>query len=273
MHPNDEQAKEWEGQNGKTEMWYVVEAGTIHAIGKGSVIAEIQQNSNVTYRLYDYGRVGKDGKERELHIEKGVKAANCKKVDAREIPVGFDGTRLLASCEYFEVKEIKVNGEKTLIADEKSYHALIVTEGEVELSCEDYSETLTVGQTVFIPANLGEYLLLGNATVLLTTNSSGDISPKYITETAEGLLLANDSIFKRGYNAGIDVKMTQEILGHNLVNVTLEIYTHLSNENKRLSADRLNEYISSQSNVSQTPKLRLVTKKKNDLKPLISSHF
>lgn len=75
------------------------------------------------------------------------------------------------------------------------------------------------------------------------------------------------------YNAGIDVKMTQDILGHNSVNVTLEIYTHLSNENKRLSADRLNEYISSQSNVSQTPKLRLVTKRKNDLKPLISSHF
>lgn len=218
VHPNDEQAKEWEKQNGKTEMWYVVEAekdakitfgvleeidkarlereiknktvesvlntvsskkgdvffveaGTIHAIGKGNVIAEIQQNSNVTYRLYDYGRVGKDGKERELHIEKGVKAANCKKVDAREIPVCSDGTRILASCDYFEVKEIKVNGEKTLIADEKSYHALIVTEGDVELYCEGYSETLTAGQTVFIPANLGEYTLSGKATVLLTTNS------------------------------------------------------------------------------------------------------
>ena len=117
VHPNDEQAKEWEGQNGKTEMWYVVEAdadakitygvsedidkerlkkeiqnqsvesvlntvnskkgdvffveaGTIHAIGKGNVIAEIQQNSNVTYRLYDYGRKGKDGKERDYILKK-----------------------------------------------------------------------------------------------------------------------------------------------------------------------------------------------------------
>ena len=217
VHPNDEQAKEWEGQNGKTEMWYVVEAdddakitfgvsedidkeklqkeiqnksvesvlntvgskkgdvffveaGTIHAIGKGNIIAEIQQNSNVTYRLYDYGRKGKDGKERELHIEKGVKAANCKEVDVKKIPVCSDGTRLLGSCEYFAVKEVRLNGEKTFIADEKSYHALVVTDGALEISCEEYCEKLSAGQTVFVPANLGEYTLSGTATVLLTTN-------------------------------------------------------------------------------------------------------
>ncbi len=222
VHPNDEQARAWEGQNGKTEMWYVVEADddakitfgvsedidkerlqkeiqnktvesvlntvpskkgdvffveacTIHAIGKGNVIAEIQQNSNVTYRLYDYGRVGKDGKERELHIEKGVKAANCKKVDDREMPVCPDGTRLLASCEHFAVKEVKLDGKKTFVADEKSYHALIVVEGAIELFCKDYTETLVAGQTVFIPANLGEYILSGKATVLLTTNPLGDM--------------------------------------------------------------------------------------------------
>ena len=221
VHPNDEQAKEWENQNGKTEMWYVVEAekgakitfgvseeidktrlkkeiqnksvesmlntvnskkgdvffveaGTIHAIGKGNIIAEIQQNSNVTYRLYDYGRIGKDGKERELHIEKGVKAANCNKTKVRKIPLCSDGTRLLGSCEYFAVKEVKLNGEKAFVADEKSYHALIVTEGTAELSCDGYSEKLQVGQTVFIPADLGEYTLSGKVTALLTTNP-----PKY----------------------------------------------------------------------------------------------
>jgi len=221
VHPNDEQAKEWENQNGKTEMWYVVEAekgakitfglsedidksdlekaiedkcfesilntvdtkkgdvffveaGTIHAIGKGNIIAEIQQNSNITYRLYDYGRKGKDGKERELHIEKGVKSINCKKINARKIPACSDGTRLLGSCEYFAVKEIKLKGNKTFTADEKSYHALVVTEGKVEISCEGYTETLAAGHTVFIPANMGEYTLSGKATVLLTTNQ-----PKY----------------------------------------------------------------------------------------------
>jgi len=221
VHPNDEQAKEWENQNGKTEMWYVVEAdkgakmtcgvekditkdelqkaiadntveellntapskkgdvffvdaGTVHAIGKGNVIAEIQQNSNVTYRLYDYGRKGKDGKPRELHIEKGVKASSCSKCEPRKIPVCSDSTRLLGSCEYFAVKEIMLSKATTLCADEKSYHALIVVDGETELATKNYAQKIKAGETVFIPANMGEYTLSGKATILLTTNQ-----PKY----------------------------------------------------------------------------------------------
>ncbi len=217
VHPNDELAKKWEGQNGKTEMWYVVEAekdaqitygvkseitkeqlkdaiekkqvesllnsvpskkgdvffvdaGTIHAIGKGNLIAEIQQNSNVTYRLYDYGRVGKDGKERELHIEKGVESAVCTPIQLRPTPLCSDGSRLLGSCEFFAVKEFKLNKTQTLVADEKSYHALIVTEGCVEVSCNGFCESLCKGETMFIPAGAGEYTLCGKATVLLTSN-------------------------------------------------------------------------------------------------------
>lgn len=217
VHPNDEQAKEWEGQNGKTEMWYVVdaekdaritygvcrdttkeelvdairekrveellnsvpskkgdvffvEAGTIHAIGKGNLIAEIQQNSNVTYRLYDYGRVGKDGKERELHIEKGVKAANCKKIDQKEITVLDDDTRMLGSCEYFVVKEVKFDGEKSFVADAKTYHALIVIDGKLDIIGKDFRVNMDAGETVFVPAGLGEYALKGKATVLITTH-------------------------------------------------------------------------------------------------------
>jgi len=217
VHPNNEQAKKWENQNGKTEMWYVVEAdknakmtcgmkydttkeelekaienntvekllntvsskkgdvffveaGTVHAIGKGNVIAEIQQNSNVTYRLYDYGRTGKDGKPRELHIEKGVKASNCKKTEPRKTPECSDGTRLLGSCEYFAVKEIKLSGTKAFCADEKSYHALIVVNGETELTSKNGTQKIQTGETVFIPANMGEYFLSGKATILLTTN-------------------------------------------------------------------------------------------------------
>lgn len=213
VHPNDEQAKAWENQNGKTEMWYVVqadegammtcgmkqdtskedfekaildntveallntvpssagdvffvEAGTVHAIGKGNVIAEIQQNSNVTYRLYDYGRVGKDGKTRELHIEKGVKASNCNASEPRAIPTCSDGTRLLGSCRYFAVKEIAVSGEVKLIADSKSYHALMVVSGSVQLESDGCSQQVATGETVFIPANMGAYTLSGNATVL-----------------------------------------------------------------------------------------------------------
>lgn len=214
VHPNNAQAKEWEGQNGKTEMWYVVEAdkgasivygvkndttpedlsqaikdkrleelldtvpskkgdvffveaGTIHAIGKGNLIAEIQQNSNVTYRLYDYGRIGKDGRERELHIDKGVKAAGCKKTQKRNIPICSDGTRLLGSCEYFSVKELKLSGNKTLCADERSYHALTVVSGSVKIN----DMPVDLGQTVFVPAGTGEYSLEGRATVLITSDA------------------------------------------------------------------------------------------------------
>ncbi len=217
VHPSDEQAKLWENQNGKTEMWYVIDAennakitygvksditkeelkkaiaekrveellntvpskkgdvffvkaGTIHAIGKGNVIAEIQQNSNVTYRLYDYGRVGKDGKERELHIEKGVASANCNAITPKEIIDLGNGERLIGKCEYFATKEIKLCGEKALIADKKSYHALLAVEGSLTIEGKDFSIQIKALDTVFIPAGLGEYKLKGTATVLLTFN-------------------------------------------------------------------------------------------------------
>ena len=149
---------------------FFVEAGTIHAIGKGNLIAEIQQNSNVTYRLYDYDRRDKNGNARELHIDKGVGASVCEKTEKRKTPLCSDGTRLIGSCGFFNVKEVKISGEKTFIADETSYHALLCVNGEAVLNANDYSETIKMGETVFIPANMGEYTLSGKATVLLTTN-------------------------------------------------------------------------------------------------------
>ncbi len=261
VHPDNEQAKAWEGQNGKTEMWYVVDAekdakitygvredttkdvlkkaiinktvenlldcvpskkgdvffvdaGTIHAIGKGNLIAEIQQNSNVTYRLYDYGRIGKDGKERELHIEKGIEASKLNRIKPRQIPECSDGTRLLGSCEYFAVKEIKLKGEKTFFADEKSYHALIVTEGSIELAGSDFSEIINAGETVFIPATLGEYKMKGNATVLSTTSQ-----PKYYigidlggTNIAAAVVDENGVIYGRAKRKTIASRPHNEIL-------------------------------------------------------------
>lgn len=215
VHPEDRLAKEMENQNGKTEMWYVidaekdalitygvknpvtkeeleeainkktlenllnrvpskkgdvffVEAGTIHAIGKGNLIAEIQQNSNVTYRLYDYGRVDKNGNERELHIEKGIMASNLDKTEPKEIIKLDDNTRVIGSCEYFVVKEVKLDGNKTLDADEKSYHAIICVDGSFAIS--DFSTEVKAGETVFVPAGTGKYTVSGKATLLVTSN-------------------------------------------------------------------------------------------------------
>lgn len=215
VHPDDEFAKKYENQNGKTEMWYIVdalpgakiiyglkkssskdelsaaiaegraeellnsvpaqkgdvffvEAGTIHAIGKGCLIAEIQQNSNVTYRLYDYNRVGKDGKPRELHIEKGVSCANTEPVNNRPVAMLPDGSRLLGECPFFRVTEHRIDGEKTFAADGSSYHALLFVEGSGEIRWNEKSLDVPKGGCVFIDAGTGAYTIFGKCTVLLT---------------------------------------------------------------------------------------------------------
>ena len=112
---------------------FFIEAGTIHAIGKGLIIAEIQQNSNVTYRVYDYGRVGKDGKKRELHIEKAVAVTNC-------APAKKDDSHYphIADCDYFTVDKLNLDGttfnklEGTV--SEKSFLSILVLDGEGEIT-------------------------------------------------------------------------------------------------------------------------------------------
>ncbi len=215
VHPNDEFAKKYENQNGKTEMWYVVDAlpgakityglkkasskeelaaaiaegraeellnsvpakkgdvffvaaGTIHAIGGGCLIAEIQQNSNVTYRLYDYKRIGKDGKPRELHIEKGVACANTQPVERPEPRTLPDGSRVLGECPFFRVTEHIITGENTFNADSRSYNAVLITDGECEIQCGGGGVRMSRGDCAFIDAGTGEYTVKGNCTLLLT---------------------------------------------------------------------------------------------------------
>ena len=84
-----------------------IEAGTIHAIGKDILLAEIQQNSNVTYRVYDYGRVGADGKKRELHIEKALDATKREPADRER-----DFYPHVADCDYFTVDKLELDGDK-----------------------------------------------------------------------------------------------------------------------------------------------------------------
>ena len=84
---------------------FFIEPGTVHALGAGALVVEIQENSNITYRLHDYNRVDKNGKTRELHIEKGIMASNCNKYK----PVINQDEEVIASCKYFEVKKNIIN--------------------------------------------------------------------------------------------------------------------------------------------------------------------
>lgn len=154
---------------------FFIEAGTLHAIGKGILIAEIQQNSNTTYRIYDYGRIGNDGKPRPLHVEKAKDVTNLcpptrpTRPEGDPVDCGGYTTCLLSSCEYFTVHTLTLNSEASLRADEKSFHSLMCLDGEAELTSENGNVTLKKGDSVFLPAGFGAYTLSGSGEYILTT--------------------------------------------------------------------------------------------------------
>lgn len=153
---------------------FFIDSGTLHAIGAGIVIAEIQQNSNTTYRIYDYGRVDKDGRGRELHIEKALDVTKLEKPTRpakpqgkTEVLNGFSQT-LLASCEYFTVYHMEVSDAAELIADETSFHSILCLSGEAELLYGNTSLPLSTGDSIFVPAGVGAYKIQGKCEVLFT---------------------------------------------------------------------------------------------------------
>ena len=139
---------------------FFIPAGTLHAICKGIVIAEVQQNSNVTYRVYDYGRVGADGKPRALHVEKALD------VTLRTPPVKHDFGSHLAQGEYFTVDA--KNGAFEDTADEKSFVSLLITDGEGELTCGSETVAVKKGDSFFLPAGSGSYAVHGTCQTLVT---------------------------------------------------------------------------------------------------------
>ena len=152
---------------------FFIEAGTLHAIGKGILIAEIQQNSNTPYRIYDYGRVGADGKPRQLHIDKAVDVTNLcpAKPYPQSEPVDMGGwtKKRLAKCEYFTVDVINVDTSAALEADKSSFVNILVLDGGCVLSSEGNDAVeLKKGDSVFIPAGLGKFELTGKCTAVMT---------------------------------------------------------------------------------------------------------
>ncbi|MCM1364127.1 MAG: mannose-6-phosphate isomerase, class I [Faecalibacterium sp.] len=150
---------------------FFIESGTIHAICKGILLAEVQQNSNVTYRVYDYGRL-QNGKPRELHIDKAVDVINLKQMPCSGKPQGetveHDGYKstLLTSCNLFTVTRLDIEEKATVTADETSFVSLVALEGNGVINYGDNCITLYKGESVFIPAGFGAVEILGAVTVL-----------------------------------------------------------------------------------------------------------
>lgn len=153
---------------------FFIESGTLHAIGKGILIAEIQQNSNTTYRIYDYGRVGKDGKPRELHVEKAKDVTNLVPpkypTTAQGAPTAIQGgtETLLRSCEYFNVNKLELDGATRLTAGEGSFNSLLVLDGTFEVAAGSDKATAKKGDSLFISAGTGDYTVSGKGTIILT---------------------------------------------------------------------------------------------------------
>lgn len=153
----------------KGDMFFI-EAGTVHAIGKGALIAEIQQNSNSTYRVYDYGRLGKDGKPRELHIQKAIDVSKTEPAKYGTKPFGkkeeiSGGTRqMLTECPLFSVYNYELCGKVELNANEESFNHILVVDGSGKIGGREFKK----GDSFFVPANYGNYEIDGNGEFILT---------------------------------------------------------------------------------------------------------
>ena len=151
-----------------------ISSGTLHAIGKGILLAEVQQSCNTTYRVFDYNRTGLDGKPRELHVDKAVDVTKCTipegTLDPVGMPVKHDGyvSILLAECKYFTMTLIDTENLYAGVSDEKSFTSLIVLDGEGTIKCGDEEYPVNKGDSIFIPADCGSYYISGKTKILLS---------------------------------------------------------------------------------------------------------
>lgn len=222
VHPDDAYARKHEDDNGKTEMWYVIDAdedasliygfrhkvtegilrtavetgtldkhlqkvrvhkgdtyfvpaGTVHGIGKGILVAEIQESSNVTYRVYDYNRVDKSGKKRELHFDKAVQVMDMGVAPdishKSRIVKYYPGCsrELLCRCKYFETERVQVTKGFAFSVRDTSFQVLMCLDGYGEVQTMDAEQKpmrFCKGETLFLPAGIGKCFVVGDAEIL-----------------------------------------------------------------------------------------------------------
>jgi mannose-6-phosphate isomerase len=146
---------------------FFLETGTVHAIGAGILIAEIQQTSDITYRLYDFNRKDTQGKTRELHIDLALDAINYNKVDTnKSYSKENNHSNTIVDCSYFTTNYIPLNGNISLNKTGESFTVFMCVEGFFEI---DYNNIITKykkGDTILIPAALKTFNILGEASIL-----------------------------------------------------------------------------------------------------------
>ena len=140
-----------------------IPANTIHALGPGLLIYEIQQSSDVTYRLYDWGRLGLDGQPRELHIEKGTRVANLDSLPTVRQPA----SDLLVDGDYFRTWRHKLTDDRLDLTSDGRFQALTCIDGRLRVEADGHEAIeLVTGETGLIPACIDAFIVEGTGDIL-----------------------------------------------------------------------------------------------------------
>mgnify|MGYP003601943210 CR=1 FL=1 len=146
---------------------FLLETGTVHAIGAGTVIAEIQQTSDITYRLYDFDRVDAQGNKRELHIDLALDAINYNVVEAqKDYSRVKNSSNEMVNCPYFTTNFIPLDGKIEVEKDKKSFTVYMCVEGNFEIENKGENYNYKTGDTVLIPAEMTSFEINGKASLL-----------------------------------------------------------------------------------------------------------
>lgn len=144
--------------------------GRVHSIGRGNLLAEIQQSSDVTYRIYDFDRTDSDGNRRELHTELAREAIDLNRYEGYRQPAVDDSIEdaELIDSEHFRIRRLLLNGDFNMRQDSSSFTVLMCVKGNATIEYPGGCMTLSQGRTVLVPAILTDYTLKGNAVILIS---------------------------------------------------------------------------------------------------------
>jgi len=146
---------------------FFLETGTVHAIGAGLVVAEIQQTSDITYRLYDFERKDAEGNTRELHVELALDAINYNKVDTqKKYETKANTSNVVVDCPYFTTNFIPLENKVEVSKSGETFTVYMCIEGTFEIEYDGFKQSYKKGDTVLVPAEINAFILNGKASIL-----------------------------------------------------------------------------------------------------------
>ena len=146
---------------------FFLETGTVHAIGAGLVVAEIQQTSDITYRLYDFDRVDAQGNKRELHVDLALDAINYNKVETqKKYENKVNASNVVVDCPYFTTNFIPLEDKVEVTKSGETFTVYMCIEGSFEIEYDGFKQAYKKGDTVLVPAEINAFVLSGKASIL-----------------------------------------------------------------------------------------------------------